>query len=77
MTVPIDIGYPPGTSQSVKLLGWLGIIIHSPPLILNDWIEPLFPRTPALCVFGYLDSFIVISVLVFLWRVARRLISPL
>jgi hypothetical protein len=75
-TVPLDIDYPPGTSDWVKLLEWPGIIIHYPALFLYDWIEPLFPWKLALFVLGYLDALIVISVIVFLWRVGRRVISP-
>lgn len=74
-TVPLDIGYPPGTSAWVRFLGWPGIIIHYPALVLDDWIEPLFPLKPALFVFGYLDCVIVISLIVFSWRAGRRVIS--
>lgn len=75
-TVPIDIGYPPGTSKWVILLGWPGLIIHYPALVLDNWLEPLFPLRLTLCVLGYLDSLIVVTAVVFLWHLSRRVISP-
>jgi hypothetical protein len=75
-TVPVDMGCPPGTSEWIKLLGWPVIIIHYPALILNVWSELLLPWKPALCVVGYVDSLIVISVIVFLWRVGLSASSP-
>jgi len=77
-TVPLDIGYPPGTSEWAIFLGWPGLIIHYPALMLEDWlgsIYPLFPWMLVLCMLGYLDSLIVVAAVVFLYRNARRVIS--
>jgi hypothetical protein len=74
-TVPLDIGYPPGTSEWIKLLGWPGIIIYYPALVLDNWLEPLVPLILSLCVLGYLDSLILIALVIFLWRLGRRVIS--
>jgi hypothetical protein len=77
-TVPFDIGYPPGTSEWAILLGWPGLIIHAPALLLGNWIGSIYRRFPSrlsLFVLGYLDSLVVVAVIVFLWRIGRRFIS--
>jgi len=74
-TVPIDVGYAKGTPEWLKLLGWPGIIIHFPGLILAEWLEGHFPRVIALYLIGYLDCLIIIFPMFFLWRIARRLVS--
>ena len=77
-TVPFDIGYPPGTSGWAIFLGWPGLIIHYPALMLEAWlgsIYPLFPWMLVLCLLGYFDSLIVVAVVVSLWRNAHRVIS--
>ena len=78
--MPFDIGYPPGTSGWAIFLGWPGLTIHYPALVLENSlgsISPLFPWMLVRCMLGYLDSLIVVAVVVSLWRKARRIISSL
>jgi hypothetical protein len=70
-TVPLDVGYAPGTSQWIKSLGWPGIIIHYPASWFFTGTETMF----AYFVVGYIDALVVIVAVIFLWRLARRLIS--
>jgi hypothetical protein len=70
-TVPLDVGYPPGTSQWIKILGWPGLIIHYPAFMFFTGTEPMF----AYFVVGYIDAFVAIAAVIFLWRLTRRLSS--
>jgi hypothetical protein len=72
-TVPLDVGYPAGTRQWIKNLGWPGVIIHYPALRFFTGTEPAF----AYFVVGYIDALVGIVAGILLWRLARRLISTL
>jgi hypothetical protein len=71
-TVPIDVGYAEGTSEWIKLLGWPGLIVHYPALILYDWIAPHFPFLVATYVIGCLDCLAIIFLIFLSWSIIRR-----
>jgi hypothetical protein len=70
--IPFDLGPAPGTSWWVVWFAVFGMLIHAPAMLARAYLGLEF-----WFVVGYLDSFVVIVVLMLLGRSLSRLISSL
>jgi hypothetical protein len=68
-SIPIDVGYAPGTPYWTQALGLFGILIHHPAFRANI---PL----PLLLATGYLESSVLVFLIALLVR-ALRAVSTL
>jgi hypothetical protein len=81
LTVPLDVGYPAGTSPWLIDYGIASLYVHYPVLeAMEHWQIESWPGNTfyMICfVVGYADLFLILVVVAFCYRQAKRLASSL
>jgi hypothetical protein len=81
--VPLDVGFPPGTSFFTRLLFEQAFYLHYPVFLLMEWIdrfangkmwEVLFALT--LFAIGYINTVVLILAFVLAFRFLRCVMQP-